>query len=105
MSGATDPTEGGDATTDDLPSYAGVGGALADDASTEDPATQDEAALDQNHASNDERISGIVAQTRSDVGDQDVERITEVLTQRFAETGVDIDGDRTKALAAEIARR
>lgn len=101
----SDPTQGGDATTDDLPSYAGVGGALAHDAKTEAPATQDEPALDQNDASNEDKIAGIVAQTRADVGDQDVTRIADVLAQRFDETGVEIDADRTVALAAEIANR
>lgn len=101
----SDPTQGGDATTDNLPAYAGVGGALAYDARSGEPPTQDRPALDQNDASNEDKIAGIVAQTRLDVGDQDVERIADVLAQRFDETGVDIDADRTVALAAEIARR
>jgi hypothetical protein len=86
-----------------MPGWAGAGGALAPDADTVEAAsTQDEPALDQNDASDEDRIAGIAAQTRSDVGDQDADRVAEVLRQRFADAGLDVDGSRTAALAAEI---
>lgn len=88
-----------------LPEYAGVGGALAHDATPAEPGAQTEPALDQNDATDDERIAGIVAQTRSDVGDAGLERIADVLAQRFTDAGLDVDADRTVALAAEITRR
>lgn len=89
---------------DALPSHAGQGGAIAPDA-TPGADVQDRPVLDQNHASDEERISGIVAQTRSDVGDAGIERIADVLAQRFAEAGLDVDADRTVALAAEVDAR
>lgn len=87
-----------------LPSHAGQGGAIAHDAVAA-PGVQNEPALDQNPASDEERIAGIVAQTRADVGDAGVERIADVLVQRFTDAGLDVDADRTVALAAEIDAR
>jgi hypothetical protein len=87
-----------------LPSHAGVGGALAHDA-VPAVAPQDAPALDQNPAGDEDRIAGIVAQTRADVGDRDLERIADVLRQRFEDSGLDVDADRTVALAAEITSR
>lgn len=108
---------------------AGVGGALAPDArepnvqpdapvdadaaaehgtaaaGTEDPAvaTQSEPALAQNHASDEDKVRGIVAQTTVDLPGAPAERVADVLTQRFTESGVDVGADRIAALAAEIA--
>lgn len=84
------------------------GGAVAPDAhapSAGSPGTQDEPAMDMHDATDEERISGIVAQTRADVGDAPEERIADVLRQRFTETGTDVGDDRIRALAAEIAQR
>jgi hypothetical protein len=91
-------------TDETLPSHAGQGGAIAHDAASA-PGVQDEPVLDQNAASDEDRIAGIVAQTRVDVGDAGVERIADVLTQRFTDAGLDVDADRTVALAAEIDAR
>lgn len=85
-----------------LGSDAGVGGALAHDATPSAPDQQGEPVLHQNTATDDERVAGIVAQTRADVGDQSLERVADVLTQRFTDAGLDVDADRTVALAAEI---
>lgn len=90
------------ADADDLPSDAGVGGALAYDARPpgaslrrrRHPQPEREVAGDE------ERIAGIVAQTRADVGHQGVERVAEVLRQRFAESGIDVAPERVTALAA-----
>lgn len=87
-----------------LPSHAGQGGAIAPDAAP-GAGVQDAPALDQNDASDEDRIAGIVAQTRSDVGGEGIERIADVLAQRFADAGLDVDADRTVALAAEVDAR
>lgn len=67
--------------------------------------TQDAPAMDMHGTTTEDRITGIVAQTRSDVGDAPPERIADVLRQRFADTGIDVGDDRVRALAAEIADR
>lgn len=84
------------------------GGAVAPDAhapTAGSPGTQDEPIMDMHEATDEERVSGIVAQTRADVGDASEERIADVLRQRFTETGTDVGDDRIRALAAEIAQR
>jgi hypothetical protein len=85
------------------------GGAVAPDAHAPDNGgesnTQDAPAMDMHGTTDEDRISGIVAQTRADLGDAPEERIADVLRQRFTETGTDIGDDRIRALAAEIAQR
>ena len=91
------------------------GGAVAHDAKAPDadadtsssaaPGTQNAPAMDMHSTTNEDRVEGIVAQTRQDVGDASEERIADVLRQRFSETGTDIGDDRIRALAAEIAQR
>jgi hypothetical protein len=89
---------------DALPTHAGQGGAIGPDA-LPGGGVQDGPSLEQNDASDEDRIAGIVAQTHSDVGGTGVERIADVLAQRFADAGLDVDADRTVALAAEIDAR
>jgi hypothetical protein len=87
------------------------GGAVSDDSTTEEapavaaPGTQNEPAQDMHDASEEDKIAGIVAQTRADVGDQDDARIADVLRQRFNDTGIHVADDRVAALAAEVANR
>jgi hypothetical protein len=81
-----------------LPGWAGAGGALAPDAPAGPEPTGDP-------ASGEDRIAAIVTATRAEVGDADIERISDVLARRFAEEGLDVDADRTVALAAEIQAR
>ncbi len=83
------------------------GGAVAPDAHAPAaaPGTQNEPAMDMHSTTDEDRIAGIVAQTRSDVGDAGEDRIADVLRQRFADTGIDVGDDRVRALAAEIAAR
>ncbi|MBB2975953.1 hypothetical protein FHX49_001520 [Microbacterium endophyticum] len=67
-----------------------------------DPATvQDEPVMDMHTATDDERIDGIVDQTRADVGDKSLERIEGVLRQRFEQSGMEF----TDELLAELAQR
>lgn len=97
MSSADTPAAAGG-----LPSDAGQGGALAEDAPVARAGVQDAPAQDQNVPTDEDRIAGVVAQTRADVGDAGVERLADVLRQRFEEAGLDVDAERTRALAAEI---
>lgn len=69
------------------------------------PGTQNEPAMDMHTTTDEDRIAGIVAQTRSDVGDASHERIADVLRQRFSDVGLDVGDDRVRALAAEVAQR
>lgn len=60
-------------------------------------------AMAQNNASTIEKITGIVAQTRADVGTEPVERIADVLAQRFEEAGIDLPDADTQELARQIS--
>lgn len=80
------------------------GGAVSDEAPAAPvPGTQNAPVQDMHEASNDDKIAGIVAQTRQDVGNKDDSRIADVLRQRFEETGVKVADDRLAALVAEVA--
>ncbi|MFG6402082.1 MULTISPECIES: hypothetical protein [unclassified Microbacterium] len=79
------------------------GGSVSDETPTSATGTQDAPAQDMHDASEDDKIAGIVAQTRVDVGDKDDERISEVLRQRFEDSGISVAGDRLAALAAEVS--
>ncbi|MFJ6653736.1 hypothetical protein ACIQLJ_13180 [Microbacterium sp. NPDC091313] len=82
------------------------GGAVAHDAHAASGSnTQDAPAMDMHDTTDEERIAGIVAQTRADVGDASEERIAAVLRQRFADIGLEVGDDRVRALAAEVAAR
>lgn len=84
------------------------GGAVAHDAhaaSASASGTQDAPAMDMHDTDDEQRIAGIVAQTRADVGDRSEERIADVLRQRFADIGLEVGDDRVRALAAEVAAR
>jgi len=60
-------------------------------------------AMAQNDASSLEKVTGIVAQTRADVGIEPVERIAEVLHQRLEQAGVDLPDDDITELARQIS--
>lgn len=81
------------------------GGAVSDEpVAPPAPGTQNEPKQDMHSASDEDKIAGIVAQTRADVGDKDQSRIADVLRQRFSETGVSVADDRVAALAAEVTQ-
>ncbi|MBZ4487694.1 hypothetical protein LQ938_02585 [Microbacterium sp. cx-55] len=66
--------------------------------------TQDAPLMDQHDASIDDKINGIVAQTRIDVPGADHDRIVDVLRQRFSDAGIGgVDDDRFAALAKRVA--
>jgi hypothetical protein len=60
-------------------------------------------AMAQNNATQVEKVSGIVVQTRSDVGDQPQERIEEVLRQRLEQSGIDLPDAEIAELARQIS--
>jgi hypothetical protein len=60
-------------------------------------------AMSQNDASSVDKVAGIVAQTRSDVGTEPVERIAEVLTQRLEQSGVPLPESDVAELARQVS--
>lgn len=95
--GAEPPDAAGARTTEPM--------ATASDAPqpTGDGTAQAEPAMDQNIASDEDKIAGIALQTRHDVGDADPSRIEEVLAQRFRDAGLEVGAERLSALAREVA--
>ncbi len=65
--------------------------------------TQDGPALDQNVATDMERLDGVVQQVRADVGGEDVAIIEKSLRSRLADTGIVVADDEVSALARDIA--
>jgi hypothetical protein len=65
-------------------------------------ATQDLPAMSQNNATDEDKISGIIAQTRQDLPGESLERIGDVLRQRFADAGVEVADDRLAELARAV---
>lgn len=57
-------------------------------------AEQDAPAMEQNNATDEEKVRGIVAQTRVDVRDKGPQEIARVLAQRFEQSGIAVpDGE------------
>ena len=52
---------------------------------------QREPMMDQHPVTEDDRVDGIIAQVRADVGDKGERRIADVLRQRFEQSGVPFD--------------
>jgi len=80
-----------------------VGGAVHEDGKVARPDEQSAPAMDTHTTTDEERIAGVVVQTRADVGEASEERIADVLRQRFSDVGLDLGDDRIRALAAEVA--
>jgi len=80
-----------------------VGGAVHHEPgrSTGPEEVQSEPVLEQNNASIDEKLDGIAAQTRVDLGDESQERYEEVLRQRLTDADIQLtDGE-----VSDLARR
>ncbi len=60
-------------------------------------------AMDQNNAPDVDKVAGIVAQTRADVGTEPLERIVEVLHQRLDQSGVDLPDSEVEELARQVS--
>lgn len=103
-------------------SDAGVGGAIADEQDEdrddrEDPTstpagtpdassrgTQDAPSMDTHAATGDDKLDGVIAQTRSDGRGQDAATVEKLLRSRLQDTGLQMDEDRIAALVAEMTR-
>ena len=64
--------------------------------------TQDAPKMDTHDASVQDKIDGIIAQTRVDVGDKPHERIMDVLRQRFDDAGISADDALFDELATKV---
>lgn len=92
------PSQGGSAPTET------TGGKSPEHPSAPtDPPEDGGPIMDQHPASDVDKIAGIVAQTRSDVGTEPVERIAEVLRQRFSDSGLEVSDDEVADLAQQVA--
>jgi hypothetical protein len=60
-------------------------------------------AMDQNNASELDKVAGIVAQTRQDLGTESLERIQEVLQQRLEQSGIDLPEGDVRELAHQVS--
>jgi hypothetical protein len=60
-------------------------------------------AMAQNDAPVDDKVAGIVAQTRVDVGTESLARIEGVLRQRLEQSGIDLGDDEIERLAREVS--
>jgi hypothetical protein len=81
-------------------SDAGVGGAVHEESGgSRSEEVQDEPVLEQNAASTQDKLDGIAAQTRVDLGDESQERYEEVLRQRLTDSDIQITDDEVSALA------
>jgi len=60
-------------------------------------------AMAQNNASDVDKVAGIVAQTRQDVGTEPLERIAEVLRQRLTQSGIDLPDHDVEELARQVS--
>jgi hypothetical protein len=85
-------------------SDAGVGGAVHHEKDEPAPpapgeAVQDEPVLPQNDASVEDKLAGIAAQTRVDLGDESHERYQQVIRQRLNDTGIELTDDQVSDLA------
>jgi hypothetical protein len=60
-------------------------------------------AMDQNNAPDIDKVAGIVAQTRADVGTEPLERIVEVLHQRLDQAGVSLPDADVEELARQVS--
>lgn len=60
-------------------------------------------AMAQNNASDLEKVTGIVAQTRADVATQPFERIVEVLRERLVQAGVELPDSDIQELAQQLS--
>lgn len=60
-------------------------------------------AMAQNNASDIDKVAGIVAQTRQDVGTQPLEQIAHVLRQRLTQSGIELPENDIEELARQVS--
>lgn len=86
-------------TPDGTDATADAPGTVEGDAPGQNADVQDEPVLEQNSASIGEKLDGIAAQTRVDLGDESHDRYEEVLRQRLTDAGIQLTDDDVTALA------
>lgn len=100
--------EGSDPAVDDHPEtslgaqHSARSANAADPAPAPSTATQNAPAMDQHPTTDQERIDGILAQTRADLAGADEAEIARVLRQRFEQSGLDVDEARLAELTREV---
>ena len=65
--------------------------------------TQDEPVLDQNTASEQERLDGLVAQMHTDVKGEDGATVEQALRHRLTDIGMTLDESEIARLVAELS--
>ncbi|MGX5769603.1 hypothetical protein ACWKWN_02490 [Microbacterium trichothecenolyticum] len=60
-------------------------------------------AMAQNNASDIDKVAGIVAQTRQDVGTQPLEEVAHVLRQRLTQSGIELPENDIDELARQVS--
>ncbi|HEX5729795.1 hypothetical protein [Microbacterium sp.] len=86
-----------------MSSTAGVGGAVHSESGDDGTGVQDEPVLEQNAATTQDQIAGIVAQTRADLGSETDERYAEVLRQRLEDAGIQMTDADVQSLSGEAS--
>jgi hypothetical protein len=93
------PTEAGNAATFTDPNRSDL-----DAPSSRPGETQDAPLMDQHEATVEDKINGIVAQTRIDLPGAEHQRVVDVLRQRFSDAGIsNVDDTRFDELAKQVA--
>jgi hypothetical protein len=64
--------------------------------------TQDEPMQDGNHATNDEKVQGIIGQVRADVGLGNVDDPRTLLQQRLSDAGLELPDDEFESVLKEL---
>ncbi|MBN9178094.1 MAG: hypothetical protein J0I43_12115 [Microbacterium sp.] len=64
--------------------------------------TQDEPVLEQNTASEQERLDGLVAQMRADVQGEDAATVEQALRHRLTDIGMTLDESEIAQLVADL---
>lgn len=103
MSDTTDGAANDEA--DPLRDQLGVGGPVFEEKVRvgDNAGVQDAPAMDvDDHVPDEAKIEGILAQTRADVAGEDVDRVAEVLRQRFSDAGMTVSDDDVRELAARV---
>lgn len=67
--------------------------------------TQDEPALDQHVATEQDKLDGLVAQMHADLAGADTETVERALRHRLADIGIDLDEERIGTLVQQISAR
>jgi len=81
--------------------HLGHGGA-GEGAGPDVPGEQRGPLLEQNEASVDDKVSGIVEQTRADVGGGSLDEVVVVLRERFSDAKIELSASEIERLARQV---